>query len=162
VWQIKVDGILLPVDTYRVDNGNRIVRVDGQPWPSCQHMSRGTDVEGTLAVWYVPGIVPDSTALWAAGVMTCEFSKACSGAKCRLPSSVTSIARQGITMEMSTGMFPDGLTGIREVDAFLTSVNPNALRIPPKVWSPDLATAKHRYTTSQYGSGTPTPVPESS
>jgi hypothetical protein len=82
-------------------------------------------------------------------VLTCEFTKACSGGKCRLPTAVTSIARQGVTMEVSSGMFPDGMTGIREVDAFLSSINPNALRIPPKVWSPDLVTAKHRYPTWQ-------------
>jgi hypothetical protein len=149
VWQIKVDGVALPVDSYRIDNGNRLIRTDGQGWPSCQHMDKGVDDEGTLAVWYVPGIVPDAAGLWAAGVLTCEFSKACSGGKCRLPSAVTSISRQGVSMELSTGMFPDGMTGIREVDAYLTSINPYALRTRPMVWSPDLAPAKHRYTTWQ-------------
>jgi hypothetical protein len=149
VWQIKVDGVALPVDSYRIDNGNRLVRTDGQGWPSCQHMGKGVDDEGTLAVWYVPGIVPDAAGLWAAGVLTCEFTKACSGGKCRLPSAVTSISRQGVSMELSTGMFPDGMTGIREVDAYLTSINPSAMRVRPMVWSPDLASAQHRYTTWQ-------------
>jgi hypothetical protein len=49
-------------------------------------------------------------------------------------------------MEFSTGMFPDGMTGIREVDAYLTSINPNALRQPSRVWSPDLP--GHRFTTA--------------
>jgi hypothetical protein len=43
-------------------------------------------------------------------------------------------------------MFPDGMTGIREVDAYLTSINPNALRQPPRVWSPDMP--GHRFTTA--------------
>jgi len=147
VWQVKQDGVLLPVDAYRVDNSNRLLRTDGLSWPSCQDMIADVDQPGTLAVWYVPGTVVDSSAQWAAGVLTCEFAKACSGGKCRLPAAVTSIARQGVTMDIPSGMFPDGMTGIREVDAFLTSVNPNALRITPKVWSPDLVAAKHRYTT---------------
>jgi hypothetical protein len=159
VWQVKIDGAALPVDSYRVDNGNRLVRTDGSVWPSCQDMSADVGESKTMGVWYIPGVVPDSAALWAAGVLTCEFSKACSGGKCRLPSSVTSIARQGVTMEFSTGMFPDGMTGIREVDAFLTSVNPNALKVAPKVWSPDLVPAKHRYTT---WSARPAGMPESS
>ena len=44
-------------------------------------------------------------------------------------------------------MFPDGMTGIREVDAYLISINPNALKMPPMVWSPDVPWAKHRYET---------------
>lgn len=156
IWVVKVDGVTLPVDAYRVDNGNRLVRTDGGVWPSCQYMDRDVEkAEGTLGIWYVPGIVPDAAGLWAAGVMTCEFTKACSGGKCRLPSSVTQIARQGVTMEVASGMFPGGMTGIREVDAYLTSINPYALRTPPRVWSPDLVTAGHRYTTWQARPETP-------
>ena len=155
IWQVMVDGVVLPVDAYRVDNGNRLLRTDGKNWPSCQNMALDVNsAEGTMGVWYVPGIKPDAAGLWAAGVLTCEFSKACAGGKCRLPSSVTSIARQGVTMEFSTGMFPDGMTGIREVDAYLTSINPYGHRTPPRVWSPD--TQKHRFTTWQ---ASPEPVP---
>jgi hypothetical protein len=150
VWQIKIDGELLLVEQYRVDNGNRLLRTDGLPWPSCQTMIGDADDDpGTMGVWYVPGVVPSSAGLWAAGVLTGEFMKACSGGKCRLPSAVTSISRQGVSMDFSTGMFPDGMTGIREVDAYLTAINPYALRTPPRVWSPDLVPAKHRYTTWQ-------------
>lgn len=151
VVQVRIDGVSLPMSAYRVDNGNRLVRTDGMSWPSCQHMSRDAAsddpvvAQGTMGVWYVPGIKPSTAGLWAAGVLTCEFTKACSGGKCRLPSSVTSIARQGISMEIATGMFADGMTGIREVDAYLTSINPNALRQPSRVWSPDLPA--HRYST---------------
>jgi len=147
VWQVNVDGVPLLVDDYRVDNNNRLVRTDGGSWPSCQDMGKEVDQPGTVAIWYIPGVVPNAAGLWAAGVLTCEFAKACTGGKCRLPSSVTSIARQGISMDISSGMFKDGMTGIREVDAFLVSVNPNSLRIQPRVWSPDLAPMKHRYTT---------------
>lgn len=149
VWQVRIDGELLPVTAYRVDNGNRLVRTDGQAWPSCQYLDREVTEVGTMMVSYIPGIRPSAAGLWAAGVLTCEFAKACNGGKCRLPSSVTSIARQGVSMEISTGMFPDGMTGIREVDAYLTSINPYAHRTPPRVWSPDLPA--HRYTTWQAG-----------
>ena len=100
-----------------------------------------------LGITYVPGIVPDAAALWAAGVLSCEFAKACTGEKCRLPASVTTVSRQGVTMTMSSGMFEGGMTGIREVDAYLVAVNPNAQRLPSTVWSPDAPWAKHRYQT---------------
>src|SRR5262245_27247636 len=107
---------------------------------------------GTLGITYIPGIVPDAAGLWAAGILACEFAKACSGQKCRLPSSVTSVTRQGVTYMMGTSMYPNGLTGIREVDAYLISVNPYGVTVPSLVWSPDVSWAKHRYTT-----WTPTP-----
>jgi hypothetical protein len=143
VW---LDGAELPVESFRVDNLHRIVRVDGECFPSCQNMNAALDEAGSFGIEYVPGIVPNESGLWAAGVLACEFSKACTGGKCRLPSSVTTITRQGVTMTMDAGMFSNNLTGIREVDAYLVSVNPNGHRIPPMVWSPDVPWAKHRYT----------------
>lgn len=143
---VNLDGTELPLGDFRIDNGHRIVRTDGECWPSCQNMNANIGEPGTLAITYLPGIFPDSSALWAAGVLACEFSKACTGAKCRLPSSVTSIARQGVTFTMSEGMFAGGLTGIREVDAYLVAVNPRGVRVPVSVWSPDVPWAKHRYT----------------
>jgi hypothetical protein len=147
IVDVDLGGVTVPLRDFRVDNGHRIVRTDGECWPSCQDMTANPGEPGTLSITYVPGIIPDSSALWAAGVLACEFSKACTGGKCRLPSSVTTIARQGLTMTMSSGMFADGLTGIREVDAYLVSINPHAIRIPPMVWSPDVPWAKHRYQT---------------
>jgi hypothetical protein len=157
VLRVTVDGLPLDPSAYRLDNGSRLIRADGGAWPSCQYMSREVDQVGTMGIWYMPGVKPDAAGLWAAGVLTCEFAKACSGGKCRLPSAVTSISRQGISMELSTGMFPDGMTGIREVDAYLTSLNPNAIRVPPRVWSPDLP--QHRYTPLPVLTGSPKKKP---
>jgi len=145
--EVSLDGVEMPLGDFRVDNGHRIVRSDGECWPSCQDLTLPLGQPGTLGITYVPGIVPDDAGLWAAGVLACEFAKACTGGRCRLPSSVTAVARQGVTFEISGGMFPGGLTGIREVDAYLTAVNPSGLKLPPMVWSPDVPWAKHRYET---------------
>lgn len=144
---VLLDGNELPLGLFRIDNGNRLVRQDGECWPSCQDMTRPLGDPGTLGIEYVPGIKPNAAGLWAAGVLACEFSKACAGGKCRLPAAVTSVARQGVTFDFSQGMFPNGQTGIREVDAYILSVNPNGLKGPSLVYSPDLPQAKHRYTT---------------
>jgi hypothetical protein len=42
-------------------------------------------------------------------------------------------------MEVAQGAFPDGRTGIHEVDAFVAIWNPRNID-PPQVWSPDLPT----------------------
>jgi hypothetical protein len=150
-----MDGITLDAALFRVDNGNRIVRQDGQCFPSCQRMDCDLTQVCTFGITYVPGIEPDAAGLWAAGVLACEFARACSGGKCRLPASVTTIARQGLAMNLSVSMFPDGMTGIREVDAYTSSINPNHLVVPPMVWSPDVPWAHHRYTTCTAPAPTP-------
>jgi len=147
VVSVDLGGVELPLSGFRVDNGNRLVRHGSACWPSCQDMTQPPGSPNTLTITYIPGIAPTEAALWAAGTLACEFSKACSGGKCRLPSGITAIARQGVSFALSSGMFPDGMTGIREVDAYLTSINPHALRQPPTVWSPDVPWAQHRYTT---------------
>lgn len=146
---VTVDGEEQPLTDYRIVNGHIIARVDGECFPSCQNMNASLDEVGSVGITYVPGIVPTEAGLWAAGVLACEFSKACTGAKCRLPSSVTAVSRQGVSYTMSAGMFANGLTGIREVDAYLIAVNPSAATKPATVWSPDVPWAKHRYETPQ-------------
>lgn len=149
IWSITIDGCQVDANTYRVDNFNRLVRTNGECWPSCQYLDRPPEQEGTMAVWYIPGVTPNASGMWAAGILACEVAKACMGQKCRLPASVTSITRQGVSMTMDEGMFSNGLTGIREVDVYLKTINPNGLMIPSTVWSPDLP--HHRYTTWDYG-----------
>ena len=47
------------------------------------------------------------------------------------------VTRQGVTLELQTGMFPNGSTGIREVDAWLAGINPYGLKQAPRISSPD-------------------------
>lgn len=117
---VKVDGTdLLPTE-YRVD-GNRLVWTgEGEcPWPACQDMAADETAENTFALRYLNAHAPDGLAQYAAGVLAVEFAKACTGGKCRLPASVTSLSRQGVSYDIAAGTFPDGSTGIREVDAWI-------------------------------------------
>jgi hypothetical protein len=135
VW---LAGARLDPTAYRVDNGHLLVRQDGDCWPLCQDMTQPWDGLDAFTVVYTPGIVPDDAGLWAAGLLAYEFTKACTGGKCRLPSSVTSLARQGVSYEFTQGMFAGGVTGLREVDAYIQSINPHHLSQPSRVWSPDV------------------------
>lgn len=142
---VELDGETLPLSMFRIDNGRLLVREDGGCWPSCQNMGAPLGDVGTFGIAFIPGVRPGPAGLWAAGVLACEFAKACTGGKCKLPTAVTSIARQGVAFAMPSSMFENGMTGIQTVDAWLTSVNPHALRTPSTVWSPDFP--RHRYTT---------------
>jgi hypothetical protein len=147
ITRVVLDGDELPLGDFRIDNGNRIVRQDGECWPSCQDMTKPLGAVGTLGITYIPGVVPDSAALWAVGTLACEFAKSCMGGKCRLPTSVTNISRQGVTFNLDQSAFPGGKTGIREVDAVLQALNPSGKAMGSHVWSPDVPWAKHRWTS---------------
>lgn len=138
---VRIDGVDLIANLdYRVD-GNRLVWVDSTRdcgWPSCQDMTKPDTEVGTFSVTYLNAYPVDTLGAYAAGVLASEFAKACTGGKCRLPSGITSIARQGIAMDFATGAFPNNLTGIREVDAYIGLWNPTPIRQGATVWSPDV------------------------
>lgn len=144
VGAVYLGGAKLDESAWRVDNGNRLVRQDGDCWPDCQDMTQPWNGADAFSVVYQPGVWPGPDGLWAAGLLACEFAKACTGSKCRLPSSVTAVTRQGVSMQFTEGMFAGGMTGIREVDAFTSSLNPHHLYRPSMVWSPDLQASKGR------------------
>lgn len=138
VVEVKIDGIALPDTAYRVDNGNRLVRTDGEGWPYCQDMSAADSEEGTFSVTYIQGAAPDPLVDYAAGILAEEFYKSIIGdKKCRLSSTVTAVTRQGVSYEMTRGLFENGRTGIPEVDSILSRFNPYSLKTRPVIASPD-------------------------
>lgn len=144
VYAVTVGDTVLPATDYRVD-GTSLVYTgasDPCPWPACQDLSAPVGAPGTFAVEYLNSYPVDALGAYAAGTLAWEFSQACVGNKCRLPASVTSVSRQGVTFDIAPGMFPDGFTGIREVDAYIATVNPGALRQQSQVWSPDIHTPR--------------------
>jgi hypothetical protein len=106
-------------------------------------MSLDNDQPGTFSVSYFLGAAPDGLMQSMAGMLAVEYAKACLNEKgCRLPTGVTTISRQGVSMEIRSTMFEDGLTGIREVDAYVAALNPFKLKARPVVYSPDVRKAR--------------------
>lgn len=130
--EVQINGVILPSSAYRVEDGNLLVRLDGEGWPACA----GDD----FTVTYLNGYEVDVLGQAAGGIMAAEYLKlfGTSANKCRLPRGVTSVTRQGMQFEVSAGMFPNGVTNIPEVDAYIAQWNPNGLRTRPMVYSPDL------------------------
>lgn len=135
VTEVLIDGVAVPAAAYRIEGGEYLVRVDGQAWP----VLSGDNFTVTYYNSHPAGVL----GAHAAGVMATEWLKLITGdKKCRLPASATVVSRQGINYEVAKGMFPEGVTGIPEVDMFLLQWNPFALKVLPRVYSPDLP--KHR------------------
>lgn len=138
IVSVKLNGAVLDETAYRVDKGNRLVRQDGEPWPLCQDMNEPATSDTAFVVEYYDGFAPDTSLDYAAGLLAIEYYRACTGQECQLPSGVTSIVRQGISMEIANGLFVNGYTGIKAVDAVISIYNPYGHKARPTIMSPDL------------------------
>lgn len=136
VDRVTIDGVDLAEDEYRIIDGSILIRTNGEPWPTTQDMTKPDTEVGTWSITYLNAYPVDANGAYAAGVLACEYAKACSGGSCSLPSGVREIARQGVTMTITPGAFPNGMTGIRSVDAYIRVFNPFGLAVPSTVYVP--------------------------
>lgn len=147
ITEVKIDGVALSGDDYRLDENRYLTRVDGDHWPSCQDLSLDDTEEGTFSISYGYGASPPALGVSAAAQLACEMYKACadasgSGGDCQLPSGVTRITRQGITIEKQA--FASWAwhrergwsSGLSLVDAFLGAYARFGGSRRPTVWSP--------------------------
>src|SRR5689334_11781732 len=147
VVTVKIDGAVMPVTGYALQNSELLVRTDGGTWPLCNDLSRPDTAAGTWSVTFDVGrAVPEGGAV-AVGELACEILRAFNGEDCRLPRNVTQIARQGVTISMPdvTSLFASGLTGLPLADLWITSVNPKKLATRSQVYRVD-APAARRWT----------------
>lgn len=117
-------------------------------WPTCQDMIAEPTEDNTWEVTYLRGLPLPEAGKRSLAKLACELCLACFGDSCcTLPERVTSLVVDGATMPILDPMdFLDkGLTGLRDVDLWLRSVNPKALARGPAILSPDMAS--YRRTT---------------
>jgi hypothetical protein len=141
VTEVLIDGDIVDPATYRLDDGYKLTRVTpGEAWPMCQDLSAPPTEANTFQITYQRGIPVPVGGQYAVAALAAEVVESCSGNSCRLPSRVTDITRQGITATMINDIdfLRSGLTGIPEVDMWLTAVNPNNQRSVSSVYSPDI------------------------
>ena len=141
--EVMIDGVVLDPSAYRLDRtgyGPVLVRTDAECWPECQDMNVGPDEVGAFTVTYQQGIAVPRAGQIAAGMLACQFAKACTGGDCVLPQQLQSLSRNGIDVQvLDPATLPESiLTGIAEVDRWVRAVNPANLRATPRVLSPDL------------------------
>lgn len=139
VTEVLIGGIAVDPDTYRVDDQHWLVRTAGECWPICADMDTD-DGDNVFEVTYVRGTTPPPALLRAASTLACEWGKACAGGDCRLSNRVTSIARQGVSIEMAdpNAVLDDGLTGLWEVDSVILALNPFKRKSRARIWAPEM------------------------
>lgn len=148
ILEVKQDGLVLAPTAYRLDQRKNLIRMAdvGPPvienmWPSCQQLDLDDDQPGTLSVTYTWGTPPPELGKRAAAQLACEMWSASTTGDCNLPSRVTKIVRQGITLDRTGATataLRGGLTGLPLVDMFLAQTNPTGMKRRPAVFSPDL------------------------
>lgn len=136
IIEVSAGGVVLEPGDYRVYDGVKLARTDGQCWPSCCNGGSA----GAVTVNYLIGLpVPEDVSI-AANILACEFAAACAGGKCRLPKAVSSMTQMGTTVDFSSlpdmGV-PTMATGIFEVDEVIRSYNPYGLATRPKLYNPN-------------------------
>jgi hypothetical protein len=147
ILEVRIDGILLGADNYRVDNRRKLVAMGDVCWPTCQDLSKPAGQAGTWSVTYQRGEPVPAAGRWAAGLLACQLMLACEPASvgdCALPGNLQRIAREGIEMDLAPltiggedGSVSFGKTGIPEVDLWLAAYNPGGHRGRSRVYSPD-------------------------
>lgn len=135
VSAVTIAGVALDPSGYTVE-GNVLYR-NGGLWPT-QDLGRPLGEERTWSVTYDQGYpVPDGMDLLT-GILAKEFLAALAagdGNKCRLPRTVTTASRNGVTYRAydPAVIYADGKTGLSEIDLVLATINPHALAAPPSV-----------------------------
>jgi hypothetical protein len=138
VTEVREDGVLLDPSKYRFSRSGWLTRLDGRSWNTCMD---------TTEVTYSFGDPPPEGGVRAAVDLAIERLAFRLGEECAWPRTVTSVTRQGMSMEIPNPMdfISDGRTAIASVDMWLAAVNPQARPQRGRVWSPDLPSASVRY-----------------
>jgi hypothetical protein len=120
---------------YRM-RGDVLLRSTRQPWP-----------DQTTVVTYRRGRKVPFGGDTMAGTLAAELHVASSGGKCRLPARATRVSREGIDVDIADPMdyLAAGLTGIPDVDAWISALNPHRLKTDSIAWSPDIDPGAQRY-----------------
>lgn len=144
ILEVKIDGVVVPDTEYRIFNYRYLQRLNNGHWPHSQNLTLADTEDDTFSVLYNYGADPPLLGISAAASIACEMYKACETAtagSCALPTGVTRITRQGITIDrlaFTSWGYRDKrwATGLPLVDAFLATVNPAGLQRRPVFWSP--------------------------
>lgn len=158
---VREEGADQDVTDYHIDEWTYIVKDNGEQFPrranwyaAAGDTDDNEDSDGgyvfEITVEYgipAPRLIKRATRALACALY-CDATGAAAPSSCSLPDRVTSVTRQGVTMEIDnfTNLMNDGSTGIYEVDLAVRVFNPTRMQSPSFVWTPETSTSRRRYT----------------
>ena len=155
---ISVDSVVLsrpgitPTNiSYEIENKHRLRFTDPhQIWYLSPGPSRCCGSPMTLEVTYTYGSEPPLEIEKAIEALTEEIMLSYNDPdECSLPDTVTSVTRQGLTMQMltATDFLSKGITGISTVDRTIALFNPANVRRKARVFSVNKPPPRRKNTT---------------
>lgn len=136
VTQVRLGPDEYPINTWRFDRDDSMLwRVPPEVWPTRDEKWSSAGEGEAFVLDAVIGVPPDAWALDVAGRLVKELYLSCTGSKCRLPSNVTSVTSQGLTVRLRDD---EVNTFIPELGAWVHAINPHGARLPGAVFSPDI------------------------
>lgn len=149
VTRVRLGPIEYALNTWRFDRDSRTLwRVPPDVWPTKDEKWSKAGEGEAFVVDAVIGVPADAWALDVAARLTKELYLSCTGAKCRLPSNVTTVTSQGITVRLRDD---EVNTFIPELAAWVNAVNPHGARLPGAVFSPEVS--QRALSSSNSGGG---------
>ena len=141
VTSVRLGSDEYPDTSWRFDRESRMLyRVPPDVWPRRDEKWSEAGEGEAFVVDAQIGTPPDAWALDVCARLTKELYLSCTGgAKCRLPSNVTTVTAQGITVRLRDD---EVNTFIPELGAWMHAVNPHDARLPGAVFSPDITAAR--------------------
>jgi hypothetical protein len=139
IISVMVDGVALTSAAYKVKNRRWLLRTDGREWPQVQNLDVDDDEVGAFTVTYLQGVAVPVAGQVGAGALAVDILKSLTGkgGVCKLPPNVTSVNREGVSMDFDPAAYIEaGLTGVEEADSWIRTVNPGGLRRRPRVLIP--------------------------
>jgi len=148
ITEIKIDGVVLPSSSYRVDNNRIVVRTDGELWPFCNDLG-SDDGPGTWSVTASYGeTIPDGASL-AVGALACEIIRGIGNDCSSVNPFIEKLVRQGVTIDydQTTNGLWTMRTGLYLVDLFVSTWNPYGMRQKSRVYNVDRPTVRRPGTS---------------
>lgn len=133
IVEVTIAGAVQDESSYTVEDNVLYHKIT--PWPF-QDLGRPLGEPNTWAVTYERGIAVPAGVAELTGLLATEILAALNNeGRCRLPRTVTTASRQGVTYRAYDPgeIYANGKTGIPEIDLWLSAVNPRALAAPPSV-----------------------------
>lgn len=120
-----------PFTGFTVVAPNRLLRTDGDAWPSCQDYTSAAT--GTI-ITYQHGAAPPELGVFAAAALAAEIIKACSNEACSLPPGTTAVSRRNVTLTLDP---EQAAANLSKVAMFLNAY-------PPQISPPDVRRPQRR------------------
>lgn len=130
ILQVRVDGAVVPANTYQLQKQKNLVRVDGGVWPCAQDLFSAPTDPDTFEIQFVHGIEPPEAGKLACAVYAVELAKSFCNLDCALPQRTQYATRQGISTILldPLNVIERGMIGLPTVDSWVRAVNPHQRR----------------------------------